>query len=102
MFADVAKCITGQLLHMQCAGVGNINGHRSDSEDIILITKNMLICPNTKSTVFRETVAAYAGAGENHIAVGGSHLDSLDDLDQINAVALCKEAPFVKESEDGG
>ena len=41
------------------------------------------------------------GPGKIRFAVGRAHLDRLDDLHEIDAVALREHAPLVQEGEDG-
>jgi len=60
----------------------------------------VVIGPDTQAAVLGEAVAADPRPGEDHVGMGGTDLDRFDHLDQVNAVALGKEAPFVKESQD--
>ena len=60
----------------------------------------MFVCPDPESTVFGETIAAYTGAGENHVAVGRPYLDGIDDLDEINTVSFCENGPLMEKGKN--
>ena len=66
----------------------------------VLEAEDVLVGPVAQAAVLGQAVAADAGAGEDHVAVRGPHLDGLDDLDQVDAVALGEEAPLVQERQD--
>ena len=75
-----------------------------DLEDLVAVleAEDVLVGPVAQAAVLGQAVAADAGAGEDDVAVGRAHLDGLDDLDEVDAVALGEEAPLVEEGQDGG
>ena len=60
----------------------------------------MFVGPNPETTVFGEAVPAYAGTGENHVAVGRPYLDVIDDLDEINTVSFCENGPLMEKGKN--
>ena len=42
-----------------------------------------------------QAIATDARPGEDHVAVGGSHFDGIDHLDEVDPVAFGKEAPLI-------
>ncbi len=89
---------------MQGTGVVDVDGGGCDLEDTVTIVKTqyMFICPVAESTVFWQAVSADPRAGKDHIAVCRAHLDRLDHLYQVNAIAFGKKAPFVQVGQYGG
>jgi len=100
----VAQGIPGELGDVQRAGVVDIDGGGGDLEHLLAVFKaeQVFVGPVTETAVLGEAVAANTGAGEDHVAVGRAHLDGVDHLDEIDAVALGKQAPLVQIGEDGG
>jgi hypothetical protein len=87
---------------VQAAGVVDVDGGRGDLEDrvAVLEAQDVLVGPVAEAAVLGQAVAADARAGEDHVAVGRAHLDRVDDLDQVDAVALGEQAPLVQEGQD--
>ncbi|OPY89882.1 MAG: hypothetical protein A4E72_00913 [Syntrophus sp. PtaU1.Bin208] len=88
---------------MQAAGVVDVDRGRGDLEYLVAVfeAQDVLVGPVTKAAVFRQAVAPDARAGENHVVVGGTHLDGLDDLDEVHAVAFGKDAPLIQKGQEG-
>ena len=61
-----------------------------------------MVGPDAQAAVLGQAVAADARAGEDDVGVGGPHLDGLDHLDQVHAVALGKTGSTRPESQDRG
>ena len=87
---------------MQRASVVDVDGQRRDLEHVVLEAEDVLVGPHAEAAVLGQAVAADARAGEHHVAVGRPHLDGLDHLDDVDAVALGEQAPLVEEGEDRG
>ena len=87
---------------MQRAGVVDVDGRGGDAEDVVLEAQDMLVGPVAQAAVLGQAVPADARAGEDHVGVGGPHLDRLDDLGQVHAVAFGEEAPLVQEGQGRG
>ena len=102
--AHVPQGVAGQFGDVQRPGVVDVDGHRADLEDFVAVleAEDVLVGPIAQAAVLGQAVAADAGAGEDDVAVRRAHLDRLDDLDQIDAVALGEQAPFVQERQDRG
>jgi len=64
--------------------------------------EEMLVGPESQPPVLGQAVAADARPGEDHVAVRRAHLDGLHHLDEVHAVALREQAPFVEKREGGG
>ena len=77
---------------MQTPCVVDIDGGRAHLEDFVAVVEaeDVLVCPVSEAAVFGEAVATDSRTGEDHVAMGGAHLDGVDDFDEINAVALRK------------
>ena len=73
-----------------------------DLEDVVLEAHQGVVGPEAQPAVLGQAVAADARPGKNHVGVGRPHLDGLDHLDQVDAVALGEQAPFVHEGQDRG
>ena len=99
---QVTQGVAGHLAHAKGAGVVDIDGRGRDFKDIVFPAEDMFVRPHAEAAVFGQAVTADAGAWENHVAVRGTDLDGLDDLAEVHAVLLGKEAPFVEKCEDGG
>ena len=99
--AHVAQRVADKLGHVERTRVVDVDGKRRHFEDVVLEAHQVVVRPDAQTAVLREAVAADSGAGEDHVRVGRADLDRLDHLDQIDTVALGKEAPFIEEGEDG-
>lgn len=62
----------------------------------------MFVGPVTESAIFGQTIAPDSRSRENNVAMGKPYLDGLDNLDQIHAVTLGKEAPLIQIGQNGG
>ena len=96
----VPEGVADEFGGMEGPGVIDVDRQRRDLEDVVVKAHQGLVRPDAQSPVLGEAVAADPRAGEDHVAVGRADLDRLDHLDQVHAVALRKEAPFVQEGED--
>ena len=65
---------------VQGPGIVDVNSHRGDLEQIVLKTHQVLVRPDPQAAVFRQTVSAYTGAGEDHVRVCRPDLDRVDHL----------------------
>ena len=86
--------------HVQRAGVVDVDGRGGDLEDVIFKAQDVPVGPVAQPAVLGQAIAADAGAGEYHVAVRRPHLDRLDHLDQVHAVALGEQAPLVQEGQN--
>ena len=100
--AHVAQGVAHQLRRVQGARVVDVDGLVGDLEDVVLKTEDVLVGPDAQAAVLGQAVAPYPGAGKDHVAVGRAHLDGLDHLADVDAVALGEERPLVEEGQDGG
>ena len=55
-----------------------------------------MVGPDSQTPIFREAVSSDSGTGEDHIRVGGPHLDRIYYLYEVYTVAFGKEAPFME------
>ncbi len=87
---------------MQGARVVDVDRQGSDLEHAVAVfeAEDVPVGPEAQPAVLRQAVAPDPRAGEDDVAVGGPHLDGLDDLDEVHTVALCEQAPFVQVRED--
>ncbi len=102
--AHVAQGVAGQFGHVQGACIVDVDGGGGNPEEFVAVfeSQDVFVRPVTQSAVFWQAIAADSGAGEDDIAVGRPHFNGIDDLDEVHAIALGKQAPFVEESQDCG
>ena len=98
----VAEGVADQFGGVEGPGVVDVDGQRRDLEDVVVEAHEGLVGPDAEAAVLGEAVAADAGAGEDHVGMGGADLDRFDYFQDIHAVALGEETPFVEEGEDRG
>ena len=96
----VPKGVPDELRHVEGAGVVDVDRKRRDLEDVVLKAHEGPVGPDAQAAILGEAVAADPRTGEDHVGMGGADLDRLDHLDQVHAVSLGKEAPFVEEGQD--
>ncbi len=100
--AHVPEGISDELCRVEGAGVVNVDGERGDLEDVVIKAHESMVGPDAQAPILGQAVAADPRAGKDHVGMGGADLDGLNDLDDIHAVALREEAPFVEEGKDCG
>jgi len=98
----VPKGVPDELRDVEGAGIVDVDRHRRDLEDVVLEAHQGLVGPDAEAPVLGEAVAADPRAGKDHVGMGRADLDRFDHLDQVHAVALGEEAPFVQEGEGRG
>jgi len=98
----VPEGVPDELRHVEGAGVVDVDRKRRDLEDVVLEAHQGLVGPDAQAAVLGKAVAADPRSGEDHVGVGGADLDRFDHLDEVHAVALREEAPFVEEGEGRG
>ena len=100
--AHVPQGVARQLRGVQPAGVVRVDRLRRDLEDLVAVVEpeDVAVGPVAQPAVLRQAVPADTGAGEDHVRVRRAHLDRLDDLDEVDAVAFGEEAPLVQEREN--
>jgi len=98
--AHVAQGVPDKLGDVEGARVVDVDRKRRHLEDVVFEAHQRVVRPDAEAPVLRQAVAPDPRPGEDHVRVRGAHLDRLDHLDQIDAVALGEEAPLVEEGED--
>ena len=65
--AHVSKSISRQRRYVQAASIVYVDSRRCNLEYGITESEDVFICPVSKTAVFRKTVTADAGTGEDYI-----------------------------------
>ena len=87
---------------MQTSRVIYVNRNRADLEDAVSVFKaqKVAIGPVSEPAVFWKAVTADSRSGQDNVAVRRPHLDGFYHFDQIYAVALGKNRPFIQECKN--
>ena len=98
-FTHITQCVPGKFGDVEPSCVVYVNRHGRHFEYIVFEPEDVLICPISQAAILGQAIAADSGAGEYHIIVSGPHFYGLNDLNQVNSVALRKQAPFIEKSK---
>ncbi|OQB79539.1 MAG: hypothetical protein BWX88_04821 [Planctomycetes bacterium ADurb.Bin126] len=98
----VPQGVADQLGRVQGARVVDVDGGGGHLEDgvAVLEAQDVLVRPVAQPAVLGQAIPANARTREDDVAVRRAHLDRLDHLDEVHAVALGEEGPLVEEGQD--
>ena len=71
-------------------------------EDIIIKTQNMLVSPDTQSTVFGQTIPTDTRSREDHVGVGRPDFNGIDHFGDIDPISFREDTPFIQKGQGRG